>query len=311
MSPDSVLLAAALTALVLAGRRRQHAEHKRRAGAPVPTEPATSTERELRSIAEPVGARVLDSAGVGPLVRVLGPVSVEGARGSVDRSHVGQLTEIAAYIALHPGTTSQDLDNAIWPGEPHKTASRAQACSRLRNWLGSDQTGQRYFPQMADGHYRFTPAVRTDWDQFQALVPTDPATVPTEQLETALALVRGQPFTGATGRRPKYRWADRLKSHMITTITDTSIIVAERALNANQPAQARTAATTGLQAEPGTEQLWRLLLQAEHQAGNRHGIHTAIDRLEHQLHDLGTDPEPETTQLIEQLLRTRRRNLAV
>lgn len=268
---------------------------------------------------EPSGGRVLHLVGQasitddglfhadlrqdGPQVRVLGPVRIDGARGrQADRSHIGQLTEIATYIALHPTTGSEDLDAAIWPGEPKKHRSRTQACSRLRNWLGDDDTGQRYFPQMTDGHYRFADTVRTDWGLFRELAGDDPESMATEQLESALALVTGQPFTGATGRRPKYRWADRLKSEMITAVTDVAVTVAERALEAGQPRRARAAAATGLQVEPGMEQLWRYLLQAERQAGNVDGLRSAVTKLELLLDELGLDPEPETVALLDEVL---------
>lgn len=240
----------------------------------------------------------------GPIIRVLGPVRIEGARGSAGSSHIGQLTEIAAYIALHPGCTGEDLDQAIWPGEPMKGKTRAQACSRLRNWLGDKPGGGRYFPQALDGHYRFDEEVRLDWGMFNELAAGDAAQLPVERLEAAVALVTGQPFIGATGRRPKFRWADRLKADMITAIADVACVLADRALQQNQARRARAAATAGLQAEPGMEQLWRYLLEAEHQAGNHAAVEHAAERLHLILDELGTDPEPETAELVELLIPT-------
>ncbi|MBO4260579.1 bacterial transcriptional activator domain-containing protein, partial [Streptomyces griseorubiginosus] len=65
---------------------------------------------------------------------------------------------------------------------------------------------------------------------------------------------------------------------------------------------ARHAITTGLDADPTAELLYRDWMRIEHAAGNRHGLYTAITRLQHINQDLDCSPEPETTQLINHLL---------
>jgi hypothetical protein len=88
---------------------------------------------------------------------------------------------------------------------------------------------------------------------------------------------------------------------MIETIADSACVVAAAALSDGSPVVARDAAVTGLQAEPGMEQLWRLLITAEHAAGNLAAVQAAVGDLYALFDDLGTEPELETSELISRL----------
>jgi hypothetical protein len=62
----------------------------------------------------------------------------------------------------------------------------------------------------------------------------------------------------------------------------------------------------GLQADPGAELLWRDALRAEWLAGDLNGLTATADRLTALADELGDDLEPETVDLLDELLRRRR-----
>lgn len=258
---------------------------------PVVDQPFDDDGAEVASAPEAV-------PGDGPTVLLLGPVEVEDAEGPVEQSKYRQLTEIAAFIALHPGRGHSALDDAMWPGSRVTQNTRNTAISKLRRWFGRDTHGDDYLPRVDSG-YRFHAGVSTDWDQWRALVGDDPTLAGTQQLVAALEMVRGQPFTGVNPRR--YGWAEHLKQEMISAIVDAAHELAQRAIRGGDAHLARKASTIGLQVEPGMELLWRDRIRAEHLAGNRAGIDDAIARMTAISADLGDDLEDATVRLIAEL----------
>lgn len=235
-----------------------------------------------------------------PLVQVLGPVAVLHARGRLESDRRNQLTEIAAFIALHPGFDHTHLDEAKWPGARNLTNTRNSAISKLRRWLGAAADGTEHLPDAAGG-YRLHPDVRSDWHLWLELLPDGPAGASTEALADALELVKGQPFAGVNRRT--YAWAERDKQEMISAIGDAAHELARRALVDGDATLARQAAAAGLQADPGAELLWRDALRAEWLAGDLAGLNSTADRLIDLANKLGDDLEPETDELLEELLR--------
>jgi len=234
-----------------------------------------------------------------PLVQVLGPVTVLHARGRLEPDRRNQLTEIAAFIALHPGLDHTHLDEAKWPGARNLTNTRNSAVSKLRRWLGTAVDGTEHLPDAAAG-YRLHPDVRSDWHLWLELLPDGPAGASTEALAAALELVKGQPFAGVNKRT--YAWSERDKQEMISAIGDAAHELARRALLAGDATLARQAAAAGLQADPGAELLWRDALRAEWLAGDLTGLNSTADRLIELASKLGDDLEPETDSLLEELL---------
>lgn len=242
-----------------------------------------------------------------PQVCVLGPVMVVNATGDVGERRAS-LTELAAFLALHPGSQHHTVTEALWPGRRTDAPTRNSQMSRLRRWLGRDPEGSFYLPMVneSDG-YNFAPTVGCDWRRFKSLARRGMAAGPDGigQLQAALDLVRGQPFAGVSPRR--YAWAEHLKQDMISAIVDVAHALSVRLLEVRDPYGARRAATKGLLAAPEAELLWRDLLRAEYGAHNPAGIQHAIDRLSALNDELGVDMEPETIALIEELERAARR----
>lgn len=259
-----------------------------------------AAEVPIESAPAVYGGQAVEPTPLAPLVQVLGPVELLRPRGKVELSKRRQLTEIAAYLALHPGLDHDHLSEAIWPGARTLDNTRNTALSKLRKWLGTDPAGEHYVPRVLDDGYRLHPTVRSDWQLWQELLPHGPAAADTGALAAALELVKGKPFAGTNPRR--YAWAERDRQVMISAIVDVAHELARRALNEADATLARQAAAAGLQADPGAELLWRDALRAEWLAGDKDGLTSTADRLSALADELGDDLEPETLELLEQLL---------
>lgn len=265
---------------------------------------AADSDRVRSTAAEHVVSAAAGMAVTAPMVQLLGPVELIGARGDVERSKQRQLTEIAAYLTLNPGRDHGHLNEAIWPGARTLDNTRNTALSKLRKWLGSGPDGLDYVPPVLDGGYRLHPDVHSDWQQWLTLLPTGAAAGSTQALAEALELVHGKPFAGTNPRR--YAWAERDRQHMISAIVDVAHELARRALLEADATLARRAAAAGLQADPGAELLWRDTLKADWLAGDLDAVRQTADRLTALAEELGDDLEPETIALLEQLLKSQR-----
>lgn len=247
----------------------------------------------------------------GPLVRVLGPVDVVGARGEVKESSRRRTnTELAAWLVLHPGRDHQPLDAAMWPTKETQTEGHTKyrnvCVSRLRSWLGQDDAGHPFLPKLppsADARYSLSPAVTSDWHQFLALVDAASATSgphATQSLREALELVRGRPFMSDDRRR--YRWAEHLAQVMLSKIVLTAEDLAERCLEDRDPRGAVWAAAKGLDVAPEVESLYRILFQAYAALGDHDSLERAAEALEDFNMRLGTETEDETIAILNELM---------
>lgn len=234
-----------------------------------------------------------------PRILVLGPVDIVNATGQVEPSKRARLLEYAAYLALHPGATHTQIDDAIWPHRTNEDnlTTRNPATSKLRRWIGSDPKGHEYLPRHQAGEgYAFSLAVTTDVRDWDALLGGDPLNAPTENLEAALQLVRGVPFEGT--HRKRYAWAEPLKQRLNSEIVDASYELARRRLMEGRWRAAEQAVTVGLRVEPGLEHLWRLRILAVHESRNPDAEAQAIERLLAFIDLDDGDLEPETEQLL-------------
>jgi nucleoid-associated protein YgaU len=272
----------------------------------LPTESEVSPNGAANGTAEDRAAPAqheTEDGGAAPLVQLLGPVELLRPRGTVERSKQRQLTEIAAYLALHPGLDHAHLSEAIWPGAAAVDNTRNTALSKLRKWMGTDDLGVDYVPRVLDDGYRLHPDVRTDWHLWLALLPDGPLAATTAELAGALELVKGKPLAGTNPRR--YAWAERHRQSMISAVVDAAHELARRALLDADATLARSAAAVGLQADPGAELLWRDALMAEWLAGDLAGLTCTADRLSALADELGDDLEPDTVELLDELLNHR------
>ena len=234
-----------------------------------------------------------------PRLIMLGSVEVIHTAELGERNKLGQLTELAMFVALNPGCDSQAIDDAIWPGSVVTRTTRNTAISKLRRWLGTDARGAPLLPR-TEGRYTFRPEVRSDWNDWCELLPHGPQNATTHDLRTAVSLVQGRPLSGR-GRRP-YAWADHHAQDMIAAIVDACHELAVRSSSAGEYREALRVALLGLSVEPAAELLWRDRLKAEVMLGDRETVLESIDRLRSTADELGGDLDHDTEDLIEQIL---------
>jgi DNA-binding SARP family transcriptional activator len=108
-------------------------------------------------------------------------------------------------------------------------------------------------------------------------------------LTQALAKVRGEPFAQCY-----YWWLDLA---MVEALRDQIVraaqSLAEISLYDGDPAAAARAARMGLAADSCAEQLWRILMRAEHAAGNLAGVREAWTRCRQTVSEVAADGEPD------------------
>ncbi|EST18017.1 LysM peptidoglycan-binding domain-containing protein [Streptomyces roseochromogenus] len=246
-----------------------------------------------------------------PVVRVLGPVDVVGARGTLtEKKRQRTYIELAAWLILHPGHHAaaldhRALDEALWPDRDEVSLKyRNAVVSRTRTWLGRDTDGQPYIPLLktANSRYSIASSVGCDWHNFQRLTQAgkDPNTAHADlALRRALELVRGRPFSSTDRRR--YKWAEHLALVMTMEIVDAAEILAERRLAAHDPRSALWAATKGLEVAPAVESLHRILFQAYAAIGDYEALERAATWLEEFTENNELELDDETLAVLDQL----------
>ncbi|PNE43441.1 LysM peptidoglycan-binding domain-containing protein [Streptomyces noursei] len=265
--------------------------------------PATVvTLRKNSDVDEPAGV-VAASAGSAdpdaPQVQVLGPVAMTGIDAS---GHGAKLASLAALLYFKPGRGTEALCQAMDPASPWSKATLQSRMSELRSRLGADAKGDLYFPRAVNATYRLSRAVRCDWVDFQHLAEQGLALGPQRglvKLEEALDLVQGRPFEGGD-----HAWAAPLLQEMLTRITDVAHTIATWRLGGQSKDldAARRAITVGLDVDDTAELLYQGWMRIEHAAGNRAGIHKAVEKLQVVNRRLDVSMLPASEALIEKLL---------
>ncbi|MHC3392401.1 LysM peptidoglycan-binding domain-containing protein [Streptomyces lavendulocolor] len=244
-----------------------------------------------------------------PQIRVLGPVDVISTLGKVESYRRNALTEIAAWLALHPGKSRHELDEAVWPGQRVRADTRNTAISKLRAWLGrdplleADDPSGAYLPTISGGIYSFNDQVTSDWQQFQAYYREGMHYSGTEAdtaLANALALVRGRPFSDIN--QSKYAWAEYDIQEMISAVVDVAHELATRRLAVRDYRAALAAASRGLVCDTMSELLYRDLFTIYSATGDRQGMERTAHQLTRIEIESGSDSAPETVALINALM---------
>ncbi|MGW5342902.1 LysM peptidoglycan-binding domain-containing protein [Streptomyces sp. NPDC004050] len=228
-------------------------------------------------------------------IELLGPLRIHGGHNT---AHNPRTASLAALIHLRPGRTSDYLCQAMDPASPWTTRTLHSRLSELRNVLGLHTDAQPLLPRPKTGDgYRFHPAVTSDWDTFQNLATRGLAAGPLagiEDLEAAMALVRGKPFDGRTPP-----WADPIVQDILSRITDTAHTLARWQTDGIQPDldAARHTIHKALDVEETSEVLYRDLLTIEWKAGNDTATRRTITRLQHmaRTYDITLDDTTEDT----------------
>lgn len=202
------------------------------------------------------------AAGTRPHLRLLGPIQARtGTTGkpTAVAKRKAFYTELLAFLALHPqGVTIDQVVDAFGSDARQMRVH----LSKVRSWMGVDPTtGGNYLPDATKspagiargmGIYQLV-GVLTDIDLFRRLRARGQARGPEglSDLQAALELVTGEPFTGQRGRG--WAWlADgvRIDQHMVCAVVDVAHTITIAALHADHLELARTATETALLAAP-------------------------------------------------------------
>jgi DNA-binding SARP family transcriptional activator len=245
--------------------------------------------------AAPAGPRKLQ-------ISILGPFLITGA---VEQLQPKQAELVLALALAAPGgLTISALCSMLGADPDHPKPSDAvrQIITRARRRLGRASDGREYIIHAGNGSYLLHEDASLDWTEFRGLLSSSRA----EDMRAALGLVRGEPFTGSY-----HWWIDiPLLETVRAEIVDAAETLGEFELATGSPRGAARAARAGLNAEVSAEQLWRLLIRAEHAAGNPSGVAEAWRHCLDAIEDIapGGEPHPDTEALYRRLSVTHRQH---
>lgn len=279
------------------GRRTQpgRTQPGRTQPSPAPSD-RTPPDRTPRALTPAPGLRI----------GLLGTLTINGQPGGLAPAQ-SQLI-VALALSRTGGLANRQLCGMLGADEDHPrpTDSLRQLIVRTRRQLGRAGDGREWIEHHGHGHYSLHPAAEVDLAEFDALIATGLAAGDRRQLTEALGKVRGEPFDGCF-----YWWLDLAEIESIRArIVTAATALAEIELNQSDPAGATgaagaaRAARTGLAADPSAEQLWRLLMRAEHAAGNLAGVREAWSRCRSAVAEISADGQPAaaTTAVYDELL---------
>lgn len=229
--------------------------------------------------------------GAGPMLRILGPVEVEG----LDVSLTSQQLALVTYLVCVGPADRDRLIDALWDGRVVSPGRFANLVSETRRRLGS-----RHLPPARAGRYRVV-AVETDLDRLLDLAGHRSSARPAASggpeaeavvLDAALALVRG-PVLVAPDHR-SWRWLDshpEVVGRAEAAVADLSLRLAERLIVVGRFDRAQEVCEDGLARCPLDRELTLALASLHRQRGRPVAAHRLVERWRHQVRRLtGGDP---------------------
>ncbi|ERF67586.1 LysM peptidoglycan-binding domain-containing protein [Cutibacterium granulosum] len=264
---------------------------------------------------EPITGKVLledtmttnpsSSAGPSPVLRLLGPVDLVGARGQIPSKARRQCLEYAAWILAHPGARSTQMSDSLLVAE----TTRRSNLSRLRRWLGNDDSGEPYLADAYDGRLRLCDEITTDWEHLEVLIAAGVARATDAALAGALDLVRGAPLADAAPGQ--WLWAEEWRLEMVQTIRDIGAELARRRMAEGDLDGARRAVNRALSACPQDEVLLTTQIRIAHLADDRCETERLVYLLARQARRIGVDLSDETVTVLQEVMEGRPRTRVV
>jgi DNA-binding SARP family transcriptional activator len=225
-------------------------------------------------------------------IGLLGPLTINGQAGAL----VPAQSQLIVALALHrDGLPNRRLRTLLGADAAHPKPpdSLRQLIARTRRALGRAPDGREWIEHLGSGVYSLHPMARVDWREFEMLTAEGTDRSDPVLLTRALALVRGEPFTQCY-----YWWLEpSLAESVSARIVAAAETLADLNLAAGEPAAAVRAARIGLTADPSAEQLWRLVMRAEHAAGNLAGVREAMGRCMTVVAEVAADGQPDSATL--------------
>jgi len=220
---------------------------------------------------------------------VLGSLTINGQAGAL----VPAQSQLIVALALHgEGLANRQLRTLLGAdaSHPKPPGSLRQLIARTRRALGRAPDGREWIEHRGRGVYALHPEAEVDCLEFEALTEAGARAADPGPLEEALNLVRGQPFTDCY-----YWWLEPAIVEALTAlIVRTSETLAQLKLRGSDPSAAVRAARIGLAADPSAEQLWRIMMRAEHAAGNLAGVRGAWGRCLDIASEVAADGQPDS-----------------
>jgi hypothetical protein len=251
------------------------------------------TSRIGHDLADAVADTRREHAGPPSLrIGLLGSLTVNGQAGALLPA---QSQLILALAVNRGGLSNRQLRRLLGAdaGHPKPADSLRQLIARTRRVLGRAPESREWIEHLGHGHYALHPDAWVDWRVFETLTAAGIERSQAQPLADALSLVRGQPFTGC------YYWW--LEPELVESVTRRVVTAAEALstlrLADGDPAAAVRAARIGLAADSSAEQLWRIVMRAEHAAGNLAGVRGAWGRCMNVASEVAADGQPDSATL--------------
>lgn len=215
-----------------------------------------------------------------PYLRLMGPLEALNLPDKADLP--GRTLELLSFLHLQgepvPGAL---LQKHLWPDKYDPTNNNAKVLARqVRVALGTDPDGEQLLPTGRKGvGFRVHPMINSDWADFQRLIGSNLETTPTNDLITAIRLVRGEPFDGADARRGWWVWRTPFEAEMRAAILDAADELTTRALAAGDVDNARLAGRMAQASDPLNEAGWRMEIRAAMASGDKNAFNEIIDQM--------------------------------
>lgn len=236
-----------------------------------------------------------------PVLKLLGPVELVGARGPLPTRATKQCEEYCAWLLENPGASAGAMTRALMVADP----TRRSNMSRLRSWLGADDNGAPYLPDAYSGRIMLHPGVTSDWEQMRLCLGPGVNRVNDATLIEALSMVRGAPIADAAPGQ--WHWAEQLRSDISATIRDAAVVLSRRALDAGDLLHAQWAVETALLANPDDELLLATQIRIADTRGDRAKVDELVLRLTRRARMLGIDLAEETVTCLQEVVEGRAR----
>lgn len=236
-----------------------------------------------------------------PVLKLLGPVELVGARGPLPTRATKQCEEYCAWLLENPGASAGAMTRALMVADP----TRRSNMSRLRSWLGADDNGAPYLPDAYSGRIMLHPGVTSDWEQMRLCLGPGVNRVNDATLIEALSMVRGAPIADAAPGQ--WHWAEQLRADISATIRDAAVVLSRRALDAGDLLHAQWAVETALLANPDDELLLATQIRIADTRGDRAKVDELVLRLTRRARMLGIDLAEETVTCLQEVVEGRAR----
>jgi len=270
------------------------------------------------SAAEPVGAvdPADDPAGLSAeytktealvTVRLLGALQITTPSGELRSGLRASARELLAYYLVHPdGASLEQAVEAMWPDtELGRERERFwTALGNLRSLLrkATGASELKAIERHGD-RYRADPTVfAVDLWRFQTAL----ATARHAQLDPAVATAlaeAGEAYGGVLLDGAPYAWVEVPREELRRRAVDALARLAELRQAAGDPEGALGALEQAIGADPVAEELYRRVMRLEAELGRLDAVRRTYRLLARRLADLDVDPDPETEQLVAELLR--------